>query len=82
MAEFYEADTIDGVPVLININTIQTVKPYKFINENGNEDYDMTKTTICHERFMFTSIDRNYNDVVKHISMIKKYGSTLNNKTI
>jgi len=78
MAEFYEADTIDGVPVLININTIQTVKPY----ENGKGDYDMTKTTICHERFMFTSIDRNYNDVVKHISMIKKYGSILNNKTI
>ncbi len=78
MADFYEADTVDGVPVLININNILHVKPY----ENDSGDYDMTKTTICHERFMFTSIDRNYNDVVKHISMIKKYGSILNNKTI
>lgn len=78
MADFYEADTVDGVPVLINITNILHVKPY----ENGDGDYDMTKTTICHERFMFTSIDRNYNDVVKHICMIKKYGSILNGKTI
>tara|TARA_R110000803_G_scaffold210600_1_gene282884 strand:+ start:401 stop:607 length:207 start_codon:yes stop_codon:yes gene_type:complete len=66
MAKFYEADTVDGVPVLINIDHIQTIKPY----ESTIGDYDMTKTTICHERFMFTSIDRNYNDVVETIKQL------------
>lgn len=66
MAKFYEADTLDGLPVLINIDHIQTITPY----ESNPEDYDMTKTTICHERFMFTSIDRNYNDVVETIKQL------------
>ena len=66
MAKFYEADTVDGIPVLINIDHIQTIKPY----ESTIGDYDMTKTTICHERFMFTSIDRNYNDVVETIKQL------------
>lgn len=63
MARFYEADTVDGIPVLINIDHIQTIKPY----ESTIGDYDMTKTTICHERFMFTSIDLPYETVVKNV---------------
>lgn len=67
MARFYEADTVDGIPVLINIDYIQTIKPY----ESTIGDYDMTKTTICHERFMFTSIDLPYETVVKRIKAIQ-----------
>ena len=64
-SDFYEVDTVKGLPLLININNITTVHPKQL----GEIDYDMTKTVIYLDSGIKYEIERNYNDVVRILKL-------------
>jgi len=64
MARFYEADTTDGIPVLINIDHIVKVEPQR----EGTYDYKMDATTIDLGGFV-VNVDLPYETVVKSLKI-------------
>jgi len=62
MARFYEADTTDGMPVLINIDHIVKVEP----QHEGTYDYKMNATTIDLGGVV-VNVDLPYETVIKGI---------------
>ncbi len=65
MARFYEADTTDGTPVLINIDHIVKVEPFY---QYQKETYNMGATTIDLGGVV-VNLDIPYETVVKSIKL-------------
>lgn len=63
MARFYEADTTDGMPVLINIDHIVKVEP---LYQHEHDRYNMSTTTIDLGGVV-VNIDLPYETVVKGV---------------
>ena len=63
MARFYEADTLDGIPVLINIDHIVKIEP---LYQYEQERYNMSTTTIDLGGVV-VNIDLPYETVVKGV---------------
>jgi len=68
MARFYEADTTDGIPVLINIDHIVKVEPKLILQDDGTYDYNMDTTTIDLAGVL-VYVDVPYETVVKSIKL-------------
>lgn len=63
MARFYEADTVDGIPVLINIDHIVKIEPYY---QHQHDRYNMDGATIDLGGVV-VNIDLPYETVVKSV---------------
>jgi len=71
MARFYEADTTDEMPVLINIDHIVSITPCCIGQNDGSFRQDLNKTTIhmSDDRFSSYDIDLPYETVIKQIKI-------------